>query len=121
MGEDPFGQILDATLNGKDKDGAAFQVKRLGAAGAVNADALKACQIVFVASDSTGAMADLRAKLAGAPVLVLGETDDAVERGAMAALAIVGGKPNIQVHITRVREHKLDMAAKLLQAADVRN
>lgn len=119
VGEDPFGQVIEATLNGKDKDGASFVIKRLGNTGSVAADALKACQIVFIPATETPQCEAIRGKLGGAPVLLIGETEDAIAKGSMASLPIVGGKPKIMVHAARITEHKLEMASKLLQAAEV--
>lgn len=81
LGQDPFGKVLDATLQGRREQGRAFRVYR-----AVRLDDLPPCQIVYVTiSDADRRQAVLR-QLQDEPVLTVGETAGFLREGGIIRL-----------------------------------
>ncbi|HEY1171746.1 MAG TPA: YfiR family protein [Verrucomicrobiae bacterium] len=70
LGEDPFGQVLEATTQGETVKNRKIQVKR-----AKKVEDLKDCQMLFISKSEKNNVFKAVADAATRPILVVGETD----------------------------------------------
>ena len=112
LGKDPFGKHLDKTFEGKVVKSRPFVVRRLSA----NQD-LKACHILFVSTSERKRARDLLAKLKGAPVLTVGETDEFLDQGGMMKFVRKEDTIRFAVNLEPAHRARLRLSANFLKVA----
>jgi YfiR/HmsC-like len=89
LGQDPFGRVLDDSLNGKAIGNQPLTIRRLK-----DKTEARHCQMVFVSSSESAHLAEILESLRGANVLVVGET---------SGFAAAGGTIEFTLEDNRVR------------------
>jgi len=113
-GGDPFGTEIDG-LQGKVAAGRTIAVHRKAAG-----EALKDCQVVFVAASMIDSLPRVLDSLRGRPVLSVTDSAGAMRRGVMLNMNMVQGKVTFEANLQAARSAGLDLSSKLLRlAADV--
>ena len=112
LGKDPFGKSLDKAFEGKVVKGRPFVVRRLSAS-----QDLKACHILFVSPSERKRTRDLLAKLKGAPVLTVGETDEFLAQGGMMQFVRKEDTIRFAVNLEPAQSARLYLNANLLKVA----
>jgi hypothetical protein len=114
LGEDPISDTLDAIAKKKTLKGRRIVVNRFA-----SLDDLKGpCHILFVSGSPTSEQQSaIIAKMAGKPVLVVGETSGFAERGGMANFARDGEYVSFEINVAAARRSQLEVNSKLLSLA----
>ncbi|MCD6049875.1 MAG: YfiR family protein, partial [Verrucomicrobia bacterium] len=76
LGDDPFGQTLDATLQGETVKGHKMVIHRVQRLSDV-----KECHLLFISKSEKGRVSAILTELKDRPVLTVSEVDDFAERG----------------------------------------
>ena len=112
LGDDPFGGMLEKTIQGEVVNGRKLAVKRAKAA----AD-LKGCQIVFVSNSERGNLAAILPALAAANVLTVGEQEGFVKQGGAIGFTAGGEKVRFEINNAAAQRAGLEISARLLKLA----
>lgn len=110
-GKDPFGPEIDP-LQGKAVGGRTIAVQRKTAV-----DALKGCQVVFVAPSAIDALPRVLETLRGAPVLTIADSPGATAQGVALNMSLVRDKVTFQANLEAARAARLTLSSKLLRLA----
>lgn len=102
LGDDPFGGALDKMI----------KVKR-----GRRVEDLKGCQIVFVAKSERGNLGGIIASLAGANVLIVGESEGFVKQGGMIGFTMEGDKVRFEINPAAAQRAGLEISSQLLKLA----
>jgi hypothetical protein len=110
-GPDPFGAELD-TLGGR-----AVGQRRISVRRTAGLEALKDCQIVFVAGGAIDQLPRLTEALRGLPVLTVADSPDAARKGVVLNMKVVGGRVTFDANLGAARTARLVLSSKLLRLA----
>lgn len=111
---DPIGPALDA-LSGKIVWGRPIAVKRLNEITTVELD----CKILFVGEEPKASRTTLVSKVANAPVLTIGESQDFVDLGGIVTLEIEQSRIQFAINVDASERAGLNISAQLLQLATI--
>jgi hypothetical protein len=112
LGQDPFGQALDAVLAGEDIDGARTAAARISKPKeAVN------CRILFISSSEESQLKQILVELEGTSVLTVSDLPQFSQRGGMVQFILDGKKVRFEVNLTPVERAHLAMSSQLLKVA----
>lgn len=100
-------------LSGKVVHGLALNVRRISA----DAEEMQRCHAVFVESVNPAALARAVLVARARPLLVIGEGDWVLERGAMIGVSLVGGRVTLDVNLAALKHARLGASSKLLRLA----
>jgi YfiR/HmsC-like len=114
IGPNPFGSILEHTVQDKKIGERAFVVLRL-----VDTKQAGRCQILFIgAGESKGTRAFLE-PLTGAAILTVGESDDFTALGGIVRFRLDGPRVRIQIALDTAERSRLRISSKLLGLAEI--
>jgi len=112
LGDDPFGESLDQIVGGKTVNGRRIVVRRLKWG-----EDLRQCQMLFISSSEQRRLPQIFARLKGASVLTVGETDQFVNQGGIIRLVIADGKVRFDINAGAAKQARLRLSSKLLSLA----
>jgi hypothetical protein len=114
LGQDPFGNMLDDTLNGKLVGNRPLVVQRMR-------DKVEArrCQIVFVSSSESAHLAEIFASLQKTNVLLVGEMNGFAALGGTIEFTIDENHVRFTINIDAVDRSGLKFSSKLLAVAKI--
>jgi hypothetical protein len=107
---DPLGHAL-AALQGKAVGTRQLSVQTR------SADALKACDAVFMAASAAGTLTRVLEGLRGKPVLTIADRPDATRQGVVLNMAITANRISFEANLLAAREAHLQISSKLLRLA----
>lgn len=110
-GPDPFGADIDA-LMGKTVGSRLIEVHRK-----TSLEALKGCQIVFVATPVIAQVPRVLDAVHGQPVLIVADSPGAARQGAMLNMNLVQGRVTFEANLVAARNARLTLSSKLLRLA----
>jgi hypothetical protein len=114
IGEDPFGSVLDRTVEKKVVHDQPLVARRVE-----DSKHLDGCRILFVAvADEEQERTILRAAAAH-DILTVGEKPDFAERGGMIELGIEEKRIRIEINLAAVERSKLKVSSQLLKLAKI--
>lgn len=111
FGTDPFGAELDG-LQGKAVGERSIAVQRKTAI-----EALKGCQIVFVAPAAAAQLPRVLEALDGQTVLTVADSPGAARQGVALNMAVNQNKVSFEANLKAARAAKLNLSSKLLRLA----
>jgi hypothetical protein len=112
LGENPFGNILEQTIQGKKVNSRELEVTKLPSpAGATN------CHILFIGASDKARLAEILKGLGRASVLTVGETDGFTESGGIINFVRQGNKIRFQINEVAAKSAGLKISSKLLSLA----
>lgn len=114
FGEDPFGAVLDAIAASKTVQGKRIVVRRFTAI-----EDYMPCHILFVARSEHKRLAEILERLAGAPVLIVGENAGFAETGGIVNLVIEDNKVRFEINQNAAQRAGLKISSKLLRLARI--
>jgi len=114
LGEDPFGQDIEAVIGGKTADGRRLVIKRFP-----KLQSLGPCHILFVSSSQRNSLRQVFAAVKGSGVLTVGETDQFAQEGGVIQFVIDGGKVHLVINQAAAERAGVKISAKLLAMARV--
>lgn len=111
LGDDPFGDVMERTLEGRTEQGRAFEVHR-----ATDLANVPSCQIVFVAiQDPVKRRAALR-ELRSRPVLTVGDDPGFLREGGIIRFQ-VSDRVEMSVNLDQARSVSLKIQTKMLEVS----
>lgn len=112
VGKDPFGAVLDRTLQGKTAQGRALQVRRVA-----DAKEARGSHIVFLPSSEWEHLAALATAVGGASAVIVGESEGLARKGAIFNFALEEGRVKLEVNVGAAEKAGLRIGSKLLKIA----
>jgi hypothetical protein len=114
LGPDPFGNILDDTLQGKTVGDRAFTVQRLKD----KAD-LRHCHMVFVTLSESARLAEIVESVRGAHVLLAGESNGFAASGGTIEFTLEDNHVHFTINTDAANRSGLRFSSKLLALAKI--
>lgn len=111
LGNDPFGGVLDK-YQGRSIGARSVVIRR--PASAIEA---KTCSLLFVARDLTYRLATVTETLLGRTVIVIAESTELLEQGAMITIGLRSGRLEFHVNHTLIKARGLRMNSDVLALA----
>lgn len=112
LGANPFGTLLADDVRNKKVNGRDLAVR--------NAKSLAetaGCHIVFISATEQALLDEALVKLAGRPVLTVGDAESASERGVVLGLTLKGARVRFEVNLAAARRAGLKLSSQLLKLA----
>lgn len=114
LGDDPFGEVLDAVVANEYLGKRPIVARRFR-----RAEDFSRCHVLFVSDSESGRVQDLLKRLRGLPVLTVGDTPDFVRSGGMVGFGRRGEHLELFVNGPAVKSSQLSVSSKLLEVARV--
>jgi hypothetical protein len=112
LGRDPFGRVLDDTLQGKKVHERTLRVLRL-----TRMEEAANCQLLFVSPSEEARLPAILTELKGRKVLTIGESPQFVRLGGMIAFHVENQRVRFQINLRAVEQSGLIMSSQLLKLA----
>lgn len=112
LGLDPFGNVLDATLQGKVIQDRPLAVRRLK-----DKSEARSCQIVFVSTSESPHVADIVGTVQGTNVLLVGETNGFAASGGTIEFILEDSHVRFAINTDAADRSGLKFSSKLLALA----
>jgi hypothetical protein len=118
LGRDPFGPVLDSTLNGVSIRGRKVGARRLPA----DDPSTAGCHIVFIGTAEERSLSTIVAPLTHQGVLTVSDMPRFAERGGMIQFVTLANRVRFEINLAAARDGGLMMSSELLRVAStVRN
>jgi len=114
LGQDPFGHMLDDTLQGKMIGERPLAVRRLK-----DKTEARSCQMVFVSSVESPHLAEIIGSLHGANVLLVGETNGFASLGGTIEFTLEDNRVRFAINPDAADRSGLKLSSKLLALAKI--
>jgi len=114
LGEDPFGAVLDQTVQGEVVAGRKIVVERYA-----NLAAVKDCQILFISRSEERRLNEIWTVLKDRPVLTVADMPQFAKRGGTINLITDRNKVRIAVNVSTAQANQLIFSSNLLRVAEV--
>jgi YfiR/HmsC-like len=111
FGPDPFGKEIEG-LQGK-----AVGERRIALQHKAGVDALKGCQIVFIAPAAVGQVPRVLEAIEGQAVLTVADSPGAARQGVALNMAVVQNKVSFEANLRAARAARINLSSKLLRLA----
>jgi hypothetical protein len=112
LGENPFKDDLERTINSKSVDGHPLTVRQLH-----SSDEGTNCQIVFISTSEKNSLPQILDRLKDSSVLTVGEMDRFTEAGGMVNFFLEGAKIRFEINNEAANRAGLKISSKLLALA----
>lgn len=112
LGEDPFGQALDATLAGEMRGNQKVAAKRISSP-LESVD----CQILFISSSEAKRLNKIVEALGNSAVLTVSDIPQFLQRRGMIQLVLEGDRIRFEVNLTATQRAGLTLSSELLKVA----
>lgn len=121
VGDDPFGAVLDKTLEGKAAGTHPIRIVRLAGTGPgkATAEQLRECHLLFVAKSEKPRVKEHLAAVAGSATLTVSDTEGFSLAGGMIELGLTDGKVTFSINRKAAEAAGLKLSAKLLQLGKI--
>jgi len=114
LGEDPFGFVLDETVQGKTISGATVIAKRIVAI----RDA-ETCRILFISPSEDSRLPEILKVLEGRSVLTVGEENQFTRRGGMINFRLENNRVRLAINVAATERAGLKVSSQLLRIASI--
>jgi YfiR/HmsC-like len=112
IGQDPFGAILDRTVEGESVGTHRIRARRL-----LPDDDLKSCHILFISQSERGQVAQIVSRLHDSSVLTVSELPGFADAGGMIEFLIEAGKTRFYINAATAGAAGLKLSSRLLRVA----
>ena len=112
LGDDPFGPILDKTLDGAAIGGSAVVARRIGGPGEAGS-----CHILFISTSEAPQLGETLTRLEKTSVLTVSDLPDFVQRGGVIQFVHAGNRVRFEINLTRAQNAGLVLSSDLLKVA----
>jgi hypothetical protein len=116
LGKDPFGEVLDSTVEGASIDGRKITVKRLVNAADISKD-IAPCSILFVSISEEGRLAPLLAAAQRQGLLTVSDIPHFAEHGGIIGLVMQENKIRFEVNRGAAEQSHVALSSELLKVA----
>jgi hypothetical protein len=112
LGRDPFGTVLDSTVNGESIDGKKIAVKRIS-----SMQQAQPCNILFISSSEEGHLAAILDAAQRMSLLTVSAIRNFAQRGGTIGLVVQGDRIRFEVNRTAATRCHLALSSELLKVA----
>jgi len=114
LGTDPFGPILDETVQEEKAHGVPIVIQRYR-----RVEEIKTCHILFIGQSEARRLDRILASLKGRPILTASDIEGAAYGGVMVRFVTEDDKIRLRINLDAVKESGLSISSKLLRAAEI--
>ena len=114
IGEDPFKQAIDITIENESIRGHSVLIERLD-----NVENSESCQILFISQSEENNLASIFKYLQQFPVLTVSDMDSFAEQGGMIQFVKLGKKIRLLINPEKAKAAGLQISANLLRVAKI--
>lgn len=114
VGTDPFGDSLEKTIKSKTVNGRTFAIQHFRAP----AD-IRRCHMLYIPRAENPHLPEILKKIAGWPVLTVGESDGFCRAGGIVNILIQNEMPRLQVNPNEAKKSNLTINSKLIKISEV--
>ncbi len=114
VGKDPFGDLLEATFREKRAKGRVIQVQRYA-----SVKALGRCDVLFVPRSESERLGEIRRRLAGQHVLLVGESTGFALKGGIVNFYLKDKAVAFEINPKEAARAKLTISSRLLKLARI--
>lgn len=114
LGADPFGPVLDRTIENEAVNGRRLIVRRFG-----RHEEIGDCHILFIGPSETARFEEHVAALRGRSVLTVADQPGAAQRGVMIRLITEQNRIRLRINLEEARAAGLTLSSKLLRPAEI--
>lgn len=118
LGEDPFHEYLDETVQGEAVKGRQLTVRRYHRAQELPQE-LENCSILFIARSEMDQLDSILGVLRGRSVLTVSDSTRFAERGGAIQFVTVNNKIKLRINAAAAKAAQLTISSKLLGLADI--
>lgn len=118
LGEDPFHEYLDETVQGEAVKGRQLTVRRYHRAEELPQE-LENCSILFIARSETDQLDSILGVLRGRSVLTVSDSSRFAERGGAIQFVTINNKIKLRINAEAAKAAQLTISSKLLGLADI--
>ena len=112
MGGDPFGPVLDSTVEGEKLDGKKVVIRRI----ASPVEAAK-CRILFISTSEQGRLSSVMSTISRLPILTVSDIDGFAERQGMIQFIMERDRVRFEVNLAAAQKAGLTLSSELLKVA----
>jgi hypothetical protein len=112
LGKDPFGAVLDATVEGESIDGKKITVKRLS-----TIQDLTACSILFIATSEESRLGPVLSAAQRQGLLTVSDIPHFAEHGGIIGFVTLQDKIRFEVNRSAAEQSHLTLSSELLKVA----
>jgi hypothetical protein len=110
LGEDPFGSMLEKTIQGETLHGRPLAIKRTQ-----QITDLKDCHLIFICRNEKAHLTEILGALRGCPALTVSDVEPFCRHGGMIGLINEGGRIRFEINQAAAEQCKLKISSKLLR------
>ena len=114
LGDDPFGAVLDKTVEGESVQGRKIVIKRSKQVGD-----LKECHLLFISKSEQGTLGDILKELKRTSVVTVGEVSKFTQRGGIINFYLDGNKVRFEINPNEAKRRGLKISSQLLKLGKV--
>jgi hypothetical protein len=114
VGQDPFGWALERIVDGKRINKRRIVIDRVQ-----SVQDAKHCHILFIGADDAARLPEFTARLDGASVLVVGDTDNVIKQGGAISFTVRDNKVGYDINLEAAKRARLTISSKLLNLARI--
>jgi hypothetical protein len=114
LGYDPFGEILDITVNAQKVATHPIQIKRIS-----QLDDLTHCHIAFIHASEEAQLSAIFNLIRHQPILTVSDLEDFVKQGGMIQFIQRDHKIKMGINLQAIRSAKLKARAQLLNLSEI--
>ncbi len=114
LGNDPFGDALEATVEGETIKNHRIIIERVQAVGD-----LKNCQLIFISKSEKKQVPEILSALDDRPVLTISEIEGFAERGGEINFYLEGSKVRFEVNPAAAKRVGLNVSSQLLSLGKI--
>jgi hypothetical protein len=114
LGDDPFGPILDETVQDEIVRGRQLAVQRYH-----RVEEIKTCHLLFISRSESKRIHKIVEFLKGKPVLTICDLEERAANGVMVQFVTEGGNVRFRINVDAVKAAALTLSSKLLRAAEI--
>jgi hypothetical protein len=115
MGNSPINQELETMAKQKKAGNQTIVIKKIA-----SADEATKSNIVFIADSQKSKIGDVASKTSGSPVLIVTESDGAIDKGAVVNFTLVQEKLRFELSESKASSRNLKLAANLIKLAIIK-
>lgn len=116
LGENPFGDLLDAAVRGEHRGARSFVVRRYQ-----RVDDIKSCDILFINLPEGDRPEAVLAELKRRPILTVSDADGFAEHGGMIGFVTDRNRIRLKINLGAAQAAHLTISSKLLRVAEIIN
>jgi hypothetical protein len=114
LGQDPFGNVLDDTLQGKAVDGRMVTLRRVS-----SAEGVEPSQILFISDSEQQQLPAILDSIGTKAILTVGEMGDFSERGGVIRFDVEDDRVRLEINVDAAERSGLRISSDLLRIARV--